>query len=323
MSRTFRAVACVSIALTSLATFGCRTADPQGSSVKADIHDIDVPVRVIYKDTDGFVYLVTCPKENGEVVDHAFDDLALSRDACSKTKADVDANGQPLVKKMNFQSDYLPKLKTALGLASTGPTTAADVAAIQAQINVQADHLNKLAVLAVTAEGVNKAKIDSEMAIIGKKMDDLKATLAGAAGTQSQLTLLNTLLGFLDINSTATFNIAEANAGRLLAPFEGVQDVSNTSVANSTTQIILKAGSYAASDGQTTYCLDTVSDASATGFSIKFVGLCSGASCAFLCTENVCKSTSPGCDKSTIKLKSPTSYVFDNSQSGERLFGPN
>ena len=219
MTRKFLALSCASIALTGMTAFGCKTGEPQGSSVKADIHEIEASVRVVYKASDGFVYLVTCPKENGDVVDHAFETKALSRDACSATKADVDANGKLLVQKMNFQDDYLPKLKKTLGLAASSPNDAAGAAAIQAQIETQEDRLNKLAALAVTSDGVNKQKVDAQMATLNKRLSELKASLSDASGNQGQISRLATLVGFLDINSSATFNIAEQNAGDLLAPF--------------------------------------------------------------------------------------------------------
>ena len=213
------------VAVLALSLSACRTVNDQSSAVKADIHEIDASVRVIYKDADGFVYLVTCPKENGQVNDHAFDESALNRSACSATNADAASDGHLLVKKLKFDTDYLPKLKVAVGLSADGPASAVEVAAIQNQIAVQQDHLNKLAQLAITAQGVDKAKIDAQFALINKKLVDLNASLGQAATTQGQLVVLQALIALLDINSGATFNIAEQNAGLLLRPFVGIADI--------------------------------------------------------------------------------------------------
>ena len=281
------------VAVVACGLVGCRTADT-ASAVKADIHEIDQAVRVVYKDTDGFVYLVTCPKENGQIADHAFDSKALARSLCSATKSDVDANGKPLVLKLNFQTEYLPRLKAAIGLDANGASSAADIAAIQNQIATQENNLNQLAVLAFNADGINKAKLDAQMAIVSNKLAALKVQLGDANGAQGQFALLNALIGFLDINSTATFNIAETNAGYLMAPFSGA-----TSQNTQTTQ---QNNASCASPGK------------AFGGACWFFGKY-GESC-----DQTCAAQSRAYDEATEKIAG-SSGTLENCSAIASLFG--
>jgi formylglycine-generating enzyme required for sulfatase activity len=187
------------------------------NQLKADIREIDQSVRVIYREGNT-VFLVTCPLENREVNDHIDDEKVLGRASCNDKTAAKDTSGKPQVQTMAFDSEYEPKLKQAL--AVQGVTNKADIDALKAKIAVQQNKLDKLVASGLNTNA-NSDLIEKQAAKVNQNLEALKAQLGTGGDAETKIELLNTLISYLDVNSKAAFNIAQSEAGQLLAPFGG------------------------------------------------------------------------------------------------------
>lgn len=174
-------------------------------------------MRVIYREGNT-VFFVTCPLENGEVNDHIEDEKVLDRASCNDKTAAKDASGKPQVQTMQFDSEYEPKLKQTIG--DQGVTNKADIDALKARITVQQNKLDKLVAIGLKTN-VNSEHIEKQAAKVNQNLEALKAQLGADSDAETKIALLNTLISYLQVNSTARFNIAESEAGQLLAPFWG------------------------------------------------------------------------------------------------------
>lgn len=119
---------------------------------------------------------------------------------------------------MPFDSEYEPKLRQAL--AVQGVTNKADIEALKAKIAEQQKKLDKLVASGLNTNA-NSDLIEKQAAKVNQNLEALKAQLGTGGDAETKIELLNTLISYLDVNSKAAFNIAQSEAGQLLAPFGG------------------------------------------------------------------------------------------------------
>ncbi len=196
------------------AVISCKS-DSSKSQLKVDIHEVDQSVRVIYREGNT-VFLVTCPLENGEVNDHIGDEKILGRVSCNDKTAAKDANGKLQVQTMPFDSEYEPKLKKAI--AVQGITNKADIDALKAKIAEQQKKLEKLDASRSNPKA-NSDLLKKQYDKVNQNLEVLKTQLGPDGDAETKVELLNLLISYLDVNSQVALNIAESEAGQLLAPF--------------------------------------------------------------------------------------------------------
>lgn len=221
----FRALKVLTVGLGTCllaSSFSCKTTAGNKSDVLGDIREEDKAVRVIYKDADGKVYLVVCPEENGQVVDHIDDKKFLGKENCNANNASKTAKVP--VQSLDYQTEYLPRLKASIGFSSDQPTTLKEVEELQKKLASHKDRLDGYRGLG-SKEGVDTKKLDEQILAVETKIAQISAMLGpkGAAATD-KIKFLDALLEFLNVNSKAAYNIAEPNAGHLLNPFIGAKE---------------------------------------------------------------------------------------------------
>jgi|GEM_PF-2300905 len=198
----------------------CQSRSSQTNLMDTNIREADQPVRVIYR-TGDTVFLVTCPLEKDQatdqVNDHIVDEKFLDRASCNETNAAKDASGKPLVQTMAYTTKYLPKLKEALDVRFTNRD---DIGALRKQIDEQQKKLDKLLATSLRANAASNS-FDTQIKNVTEKLADLRDKLGPDGLAEANISLLDTLIGYLDANSKAAFNIEETEAGKLLEPFRG------------------------------------------------------------------------------------------------------